>query len=169
MGWRPVTFAPSDYPFLHPYQQAEVQVRGQRVGFLGAFHPRWVELYDLRMPVYLAELDWDTLRTIPTAMPVFQEWSRLPAIVRDISIVVPASVPYAAIEQALAEARVPELASWDLIDRYAGVQIPADCLSYTIRLTFHPQAPRSSEEVDGRIQHLLAYLSDRLGARLRTE
>jgi phenylalanyl-tRNA synthetase beta chain len=169
MGWRPVTFAPSDYPFLHPYQQAEVQVRGQRVGFLGAFHPRWVELYDLRMPVYLAELDWDTLRTIPTAMPVFQEWSRLPAIVRDISIVVPASVPYAAIEQALAEARVPELAGWDLIDRYAGVQIPADCLSYTIRLTFHPQAPRSSEEVDGRIQHLLAYLSDRLGARLRTE
>jgi len=169
LGWRPVAFGPSSYPFLHPYQQAEVHVQGQRVGFLGAFHPRWTELYELRAPVYLAELDWDTLRTLPRAVPVFQEWSRLPAIVRDVSLIVPESVPYAAVERALAEAQVPELARWDLIDRYVGPQVPTGCLSYTIRLTFHPQAPRSSEEVDERIRRLLAELSDRIGARLRTE
>ncbi len=169
LGWRPVTFAPSNYPFLHPYQQAEVQVRGQRVGFLGTFHPRWAELYEFRAPVCLAELEWDTLQTLPRVMPVFQEWPRLPAIVRDVSLIVPESVSYAVVEQALAEAQVPELARWDLIDRYVGPQVPTGFLSYTIRLTFHPQAPRSSEEVDERIQRLLAHLSDRIGARLRTE
>ena len=169
MGWPVPEFHPSAFPFLHPHQQAEIRCNDTPVGWIGRFHPKWTEVYELRAPVFLAEIDWSRLITLTLPWPEFRPWSPLPVIVRDIAVLVRKDVPFHAMAQAMAALQVEELTDWQLVDRYGGPQIPADMWSYTLRLIFAPTAHRSAEEIEQRVARVVAHLERTVGARLRTE
>jgi phenylalanyl-tRNA synthetase beta chain len=85
-----------------------------------------------------------------------------------LALVVPASVPYQAIEDLARQNGGPYLESLYLFDLYRGQGLPADHVSYAIALVFrHPEQTLTDQEVEGTIQKMLINFEKSLGARLR--
>ena len=129
------------------------------------------EEYEAKAPVYYAEVaidDW--LGAIPGAVRV-RALSKFPAVTRDLSLILPRTIRYAAVEKALLGARAPHLCSVGLKDIFAdpsGVRLPADQRSLTVTLTFRDEARTLlSEEVDRAVETLRDHAKAELGAVFR--
>ena len=167
-GWEPPIFEKSDYPFLHPYQQVDIYLHDQHVGFLGMLHPRLEEKYEMTKPLFCAELNFNALVQLPRKSLKYKPYSELMPIYRDLSFLLDASLPFERVEAVLERIDAPELHTWWLIDIFRGKGIPEGKISYTIRFVFYPKSVRTSEEIDERMQYILGELEHHLSATLRS-
>ncbi len=165
--FKPVEFIPSSYPFLHPHQQVNVFIGKTQVGYLGRFHPKFNDIFELRSPVYVAEICLTRLMSLSRPVITYQSVSDLPVIQRDLSIVVNENIPFGTISSVLNRLDLPEMAEWHLIDIYRGDPIPEHEISYTLRFLFTPTILKRSEEIESTIQTILQHLEQEVGARLR--
>jgi phenylalanyl-tRNA synthetase beta chain len=90
---------------------------------------------------------------------------------RDLSLVLPRTLAYAAIEKALLGAKVPHLQSVGLKDVFtdpSGAKLAADQRSVTVTLTFRDEARTlTSDEVDRAVETLRDHAKAELGAVFR--
>ncbi|MGE5170250.1 MAG: phenylalanine--tRNA ligase subunit beta [Rudaea sp.] len=153
-------------PWLHPGRSAEVQIDGNVAGWLGELHPRLARHFELPAPPTVFEVDLAALTRAPTprAHPV----SRLPAIRRDLAIVINENIEVASILNAIRELSVPEIEALDVFDVYRGPELPNGRKSVAI-LVLMRHTERTLTEVDGErvMATLLATLHTRFGATLR--
>jgi phenylalanyl-tRNA synthetase beta chain len=84
---RRLEFVKAAHPALHPGRCAEIRLDGAAVGLIGELHPRWVQKYELGTAPVLFEIELPALLSTP--FPAYAEVSRLPAVVRDLALVVP--------------------------------------------------------------------------------
>jgi phenylalanyl-tRNA synthetase beta chain len=84
---RRLEFVKVAHPALHPGRCAEIRLAGVAVGVIGELHPRWVQKYELGTAPVLFEVELPALLSTP--FPAYVEVSRLPAVVRDLALVVP--------------------------------------------------------------------------------
>ena len=127
--------------------------------------------YEAKAPVYYAELVVDGwLGAMPGAVRV-RALSKFPAVTRDLSLILPNTTPYAAVEKAVLGARAPHLCLVGLKGIFAdpsGVKLPADQRSLTVTLTFRDEARTLfSEEVDRAVETLRDHAKAELGAIFR--
>ncbi|HTZ00568.1 MAG TPA: phenylalanine--tRNA ligase subunit beta, partial [Rhodocyclaceae bacterium] len=109
------TFERASHPALHPGRAATVFLDGKAVGVVGELHPQWVQKYELGPAPSVFEIELEAL--LAALMPTFAEVSRLPAVVRDIALVVrqeQAFQPLLDGLRAVAPAIVREIALFDL-------------------------------------------------------
>lgn len=160
-----------------PYLQGHVQ---DLMAFLGSTKPldtaavqpiptHLLDLYGIRQPVFACILNWTNWVQAPGSQaPTYRDIPRFPSVRRDLALVVPASVPYQAIEDLARQNGGPYLESLYLFDLYRGQGLPADHVSYAIALVFrHPEQTLTDQEVEGTIQKMLINFEESLGARLR--
>lgn len=129
------------------------------------------EEYGAKTPVYYAEMAVDGwLGARPGAVRV-RALSKFPAVTRDLSLILPRTIRYAAVEKAVLGARAPHLSSVRLKDVFAdpsGVKLPADQRSLTVTLTFRDEARTlTSEEVDRAVETLREHAKAELKAVFR--
>jgi Phenylalanyl-tRNA synthetase beta subunit len=129
------------------------------------------EEYGAKTPVYYAEMAVDGwLGARPGAVRV-RALSKFPAVTRDLSLILPRTIRYAAVEKAVLGARAPHLFSVRLKDVFAdpsGVKLPADQRSLTVTLTFRDEARTlTSEEVDRAVETLREHAKAELKAVFR--
>ena len=141
------------------------------VGLLRRLPRVMAEEYGAKAPVYYAEMAVDGwLGAMPGAVRV-RALSKFPAVMRDLSLILPRTIRYAAVEKAVLGARVPHLCSVRLKDVFAdpsGVKLPADQRSLTVTLTFRDEARTLiSEEVDRAVETLRDHAKAELGAVFR--
>jgi phenylalanyl-tRNA synthetase beta chain len=80
------TWAPAGHPALHPGQSAEILRSGSVVGLLGALHPAIAQERKLAGPVFLFELNLDSVQG---GHPLeFRALSKYPTVRRDVSVLV---------------------------------------------------------------------------------
>jgi phenylalanyl-tRNA synthetase beta chain len=137
-----VYFSPARSPFLVAGQSADVRVGDVVVGVAGLALPAVVDRAGAprQDKVFVAELDLDRLAALvaPTDEHV-QPLPRHPFVVRDLSIVVPATLPATIIRdtiQAAGAAAAVPLTSVAVFDRYQGRGVPDGSVSISVRLTF---------------------------------
>ena len=160
-----------------PYLQGHVQ---DLLAFLGSTKPLdnaavqpipapLLDLYGIRQPVFACILNWtDWVQAPGTPALTYRDIPRFPSVRRDLALVVPASVPYQAIEDLARQNGGPYLETFYLFDLYKGQGLPADHVSYAIALVFrHPEQTLTDQEVEGTIQKMLVNFETSLGARLR--
>ncbi len=127
--------------------------------------------YKLRQQVWIAEIDLDGLLQYPLKTRSFRAFSKFPAVDRDFSLVLPASVKYAQLEQAVEALRLSEIQSFAPLDRLPSGSargIPPDHYSLLLRVVFQSaERTLTSEEVDQLSRRLLAAFEP-LAARLRS-
>ena len=82
--------------------------------------------------MYAFEIEVEGL--VQRAVPLAREVSRFPTILRDISIVVPQDVRYAAIEQTIRQAIGPLVRDVFIFDRYVGANLGTDVKSLSMGL-----------------------------------
>ncbi|MDR0701972.1 MAG: phenylalanine--tRNA ligase subunit beta [Azoarcus sp.] len=164
---RPLGFEPLAAPALHPGRAAAVLLDGRRIGVIGEIHPRWVQYYELGSAPVVFEVDLDA--ALAASRPESGEISRMPAVLRDLALVVPVTVSAERTLNALREAAPEIVREIDLFDVYQGQGIEPGHKSLAFRI-FMQDTLRTLEdaEVDETISGLLRHIEHAVGGRLRT-
>lgn len=160
-------YAKAEHAALHPGQCARLGLGGRTIGWLGALHPRLVQQLGLSRTPILFELDWDALAA--RGLPAYRTVSRFPAVRRDLAVVVDGSI---AVGDILSAARavlpvlVTELA---LFDVYQGKGVPDGKKSLAFKMLLQDtEKTLTDAEIENAVSEVLAYLSQRFGATLRS-
>jgi phenylalanyl-tRNA synthetase beta chain len=126
----------SPQPFLHPGRQAEICYEGISIGYLGELHPQVADNYDIKTRVYIAVIDMPLLVERVNFERKYQGVPKYPAILRDISMVMPKHLLVGDVERVFEEKGGKYLESYQLFDIYEGSQIKDGLKSVAYSLLF---------------------------------
>ena len=133
--------------FLHPGRQANVVYKGCVLGYLGEVHPEVCDNYDMKTRAYVAVLDMPSVMPHATFDRKYEGIAKYPAVMRDISMVVPKEIMVGQIEDVIAQRGGKILEDYQLFDIYEGDQIKAGYKSVAYSITFRAK-DRTLEEAD---------------------
>ncbi len=133
--------------FLHPGRQANVVYKGCVLGYLGEVHPEVCDNYDMKTRAYVAVLDMPSVMPHATFDRKYEGIVKYPAVMRDISMVVPKEIMVGQIEDVIAQRGGKILEDYQLFDIYEGDQIKAGYKSVAYSITFRAK-DRTLEEAD---------------------
>jgi len=154
-------------PF-HPGRCAALSIDGEDLGMLGQLHPEIAERYDLRHRAYLADIDLDALVRHISLIKELVPLSRFPSADRDLALVLPESVPAAAVDATIRSAGGDLLESVQVFDVYTGAPIPAGFKSLALALRLRAADRTLTEgEVDATMQVIVLAVESELQAKLR--
>lgn len=121
---------------FHPGRTAAISSAGVLVGFAGEIHPEITSKYDLPRQVSFFELNLDVLiQRVPelvTAAPIHT----FPAATQDLSLVMEATVPAAAVLEIIRESAGDLLEDVVLVDDFRGGNLKSSEKSLTFSLRF---------------------------------
>ena len=147
-----VTLQPCETSHLHPGVSASVLWAGERVGTVGRLHPEIAAAYELD-DTYLAELE---LPLSGSALN-FRDYARQPHAERDLAVIAPKEVSYAALAEIARDAAGDRLESVTPFDVYEGKPIDEGSRSVALRFWFrHPERALKDEEVDSFMANIIA-------------
>ena len=154
--------------YLHPGRQANILYEDNIIGCLGEVHPEVCDNYDLKTRAYVAVLDIPAILPYATFDRKYEGIAKYPAVLRDISMVVPKAVMAGQIEAVLAQRGGKILEDYRLFDIYEGDQIKDGYKSMAYSITFRAK-DRTLEEADvtGAMKKILNGLEG-MGIELRS-
>lgn len=164
-------FEKAAHPAFHPGRCAHILRDGSVVGVIGELHPLLQQKYELPLAPVLFEIDFNALQ--PDYVPVYEEVSRFPPVMRDIALLVPLSVSAAELMNAFEMERRnnPQCAimqSVVLFDDYRGKGLGDNEKSLAFRFILQDnQSTLQDEAVDTAIKAFVAIAQAKTGARLR--
>jgi phenylalanyl-tRNA synthetase beta chain len=159
---------PADAGWLVAGRSAVALIDDTRIGLFGELAPHVGERHGLPPgdAVYVLEIDLDAAAPWPAAGELIVEpLPRYPSVLRDISILVPDTLPAADVRRTIQHVAPPILVSIREFDRYQGKGIPQGQVSLSIRLTFRsPERTLTDAEVQQATETVIGALRDRHGA-----
>src|SRR6185503_14073191 len=159
-------FEAAAHPALHPGRSARVLLDGDEVGWLGELHPRWQQKYELPQPVVVFEVDAQSLTRAPFPRP--EAPSRFPAVVRDIALLVDATLPAHAVLEAIQAEKPAIVQDVRVFDLYQGGSLPQGKKSLAFRVVMQDTERTLTDlEADAARDSVVALLGRRFGANLR--
>lgn len=161
-----LSFARSTAPHGHPGRSADVLRDGRRVGWIGELHPRLLRALDIDVPVVAFELEAAALQARP--LPRVTGLSKFPSVRRDLAIVAPESVDWAALEATVRASAGPLLADVRLFDRYAGQGVETGFRSLAMGLILQESSRTLTDrDVDAVVADVVAALARQHDAKIR--
>ncbi|HEY7941472.1 MAG TPA: phenylalanine--tRNA ligase subunit beta [Candidatus Limnocylindrales bacterium] len=176
LGLRAVRFGPLE-PWAgieHPGRVAAVLLDHEagspgEIGRVGELHPQYLEAcgsraervaFGLLRIGLLQEAAERTTRVVP--------WPRVPAVERDLALIVRAEQPAGEVEALIRAEAGDRLRALTLFDRYAGPPLVEGEISLAYRLRLQaPDQTLTDADVDRLLDRVVAALRDRLGVRRR--
>lgn len=159
-------FERAEETFLHPGRSARVLAGGRPVGWVGEVHPEVAERFELEgWPVAALELELAACE--PDPEPRFRTFFNVPAVNRDLAVVVDEAVPVGRMLEAVRELESALLAGVRVFDVYTGEQVPEGKKSVAFSLTFQADRTLTDEEVDAEVARVSGLLHERFGAEVR--
>jgi len=132
---------------LHPRGASEVWVGSTLLGHLGPLHPDVVDALDLGASAQIVELDLEALGRLGKVVPQFRPIARLPAVTRDLSLVVAEDVAAGKVSEVLTGAGGPLCESIELLGLFRGGSLAEGQKSLTYRVICRdPKARTLAEE-----------------------
>jgi len=142
---------------------------GPVVGRAGELDPRLLAAVDARASrAAFATLDVTALLGAVPAVRRLVPLARVPAVERDLAVVVGDDVPAGAVEAVIRGAAGPMLRDVRLFDRYRGAPLGAEESSLAYRLRLQAGRTLTEAEIEAIVEGVVAALGERLGARLRS-
>ena len=159
-------FRRSAEAFGHPGRSADIWRDGARIGWLGELHPRLRGALDIDVPAVGFELD---LAALARRAPARAEASsKYPSVRRDLSLLVPESVSWQALSDAVRAVAGPVLREVRLFDRYVGKGVDSGFKSLTMGLILQEESRTLTErEVDEVVAGVIAALAREHGVTIR--
>ncbi len=153
-------------PALHPGRAAAIVFNGRRIGMLGEIHPTLVQRYELGSPPVVFEIELDA--ALVAELPVYSEISRMPAVTRDLALVVNQDVTVAQVLDVLRRNAGPIVREITLFDVYHGKGVEPERKSLAFRVLMQDtQRTLEEAEVETAVAVLVRQAEASLGARLR--
>jgi phenylalanyl-tRNA synthetase beta chain len=163
-----LTAIPAEGPWFQPGRGAELQVNGQRLGWLGEISHEVRTALSLHDSASFFEIDLAVLEPLVQLSPPYTPVPDYPAINRDINFVLDESVSYTELSEVIRTSAGTLLEEVAFSSQYRGPQIPADKKSYVVRLHYRaPDRTLTSEEVDAIQGRVIADCAAKLAAQHR--
>ncbi len=157
------------FNWLNPVEAAVLKIDRKQAGVLGSLSATLEEKYKLRQPVYLAEIEFESLARHAFEPISFESLPRYPSAERDISIVVSRDLTYRKIQTCITDLKISELVQIALVDVYEGEKIPSGKVSLTLRITFQDRDKTLTiDRVQEFVDTVLSSLNKTYGAELRS-
>lgn len=157
--------------WVEPGRGATVLLEGRVIGSFGELSARELEARKLRQPVYLAELDLETIYQLPLRRATARELSRFQAVERDFSFTFADSVEWRAIATAVESLGIAELTRFAPVEVFRDAKASAAAGSYALLLRCVFQSYERTlreDELTNWSARLIAALSA-LGGTLRSQ
>lgn len=148
-----------------------VRIRSKKkvLGVMGQLADSLAESYDLKTPVYFAELNWERLVALATSNydVTYQTVSRFPTVERDLALVVDRAQAVGPMLRTIEEAGHPLVQEVSVFDLYEGEHIAAGKKSVAFSVRFGADRTLKDKDVDKRVRAILNRLQREYGAALR--
>ena len=151
-------------------EAVQVVYQGHTLGTLGLVAPKFCKRFGIKIPVYYAELDCETLEAYYKNQRVeITPPSRFPEVRRDLSLLVQHSVRFSALRD-LAFRTAPKLVhDVALFDVYEGKGVPEGMKSYAISFILQStEKTLTDADIDGCMNKLIKRYKEELNAELRS-
>ena len=155
-------------PYLHPGKSCRLMVGKQLLGFLGEVHPDVLTRFDIDQPVYLFELNVESLIAIAGKHTQFKALSRFPDVKRDSALLLDETVSADQVMDIVNRSNVRFVESATIFDLYTGKGVPAGKKSLAIRVCYRDLEKTLTEiEVSKSHDKLIRSLCHLLEAEIR--
>ncbi|WP_167141946.1 phenylalanine--tRNA ligase subunit beta [Canibacter zhoujuaniae] len=155
-------------PGFHPGRTAELLLAGEVIGVAGELHPEVVAAAHLPFAVAALEMNLDKLIELAPQVTQAQQLSTMPAATQDVTLLVAADTPAAAVQTAFAAGAGDLLESVRLVDDYRGdsVREGEKALTFKLRFRAADRTLKAEEASEAKLQGV-ARAAETVGARLR--
>ncbi len=161
-------FAAKDVKHLQKGQSAEIISGGKTVGTIGRINNQIAESYKFKQPVFVAEVDLQTLFKSAEQPVFYKPLSKFPAKWIDVSLLVKRTTTFAEIVQTVESQDFKICEGVTLVDVYEGKGVADDERSITIRFSYRSLEKTLTEaEVEETHQQILSILDKNLNVRQR--
>ncbi len=145
------------------------KIKNNTVATLGIVSNETATAFDIKQPVFYADLDWDKLLELNGKLSIrHQEIPRYPPVQRDLAIVVDKTLKYEAVEIATLGARINKLVNINLFDVFESEKLGADKKSMAINFTFlDEEKTLTDKEIDNMMNKIITTYEKELNAEVR--
>ncbi len=155
-------------PGLHPGATAACVVGDARVAIVGSLHPATASAEGLTQPVFLAEIDLEPLIGRDWPLPRFADFSRQPAVRRDLAVVLPAGVSAGQVLAQIEELGIGLVDKVEVFDVYEGGELRSGERSLGVSLTYRDAGRTlTDDDVSAAHERVTNHLASSLGATQR--
>jgi phenylalanyl-tRNA synthetase beta chain len=139
------------------------------VGQIGLVNKKMLERFDVKQPVFFADLSWDLILKKSKADKVqFKPLSKFPAVQRDIAVIISKELKYAAVEEQVKKLNLKKLQSVQLFDVFESEKLGAGKKSIAVNFTFLDEEKTLTDgEIDGWMKKIMQLLERELQAEIR--
>ena len=148
---------------FHPGRCAAIYKDNTYIGIMGELHPLVAENYEIGVPVYIAELDFESLASLYSSDKEYKPLPKYPAVTRDIAVLCNDSLEVAEIENIIINVTGKLLDNLSLFDVYKGSQIEAGkkSVAYSIKLRAEDRT-LTDNEIDNIMNKIIKRLEQSL-------
>jgi len=158
---------PALHPALHPGQCAHLTAGGQTVGWIGSLHPRLAQQHGFQKLPILFEIGLQPLLQRP--VPVYQPVPDLPAVRRDLAVVVEQGLSAGQVLAALKAEKPAFVSDVELFDVYQGPAVEADKKSLAFKILLqHTDKTLTEPEIEAVVRDVTEILKKNFNARQRS-
>lgn len=147
----------------------EIRIRNKVVGFMAEVSAKTLKQFDVKTPVFTADLDWSELLAAINQKPVeYKELSKFPAVVRDLSVVVDKKITYAQIKKLASSAGINALKSVQLFDIFESEKLGSGKKAMAVSFTFLDETKTFTDtEIDSFMQKIIGKYEKEISAEIR--
>lgn len=147
--------------WLHPHRSATALLGAEDVGFVGALHPQTQQALGIkRGEAVVFEISLPKVMAQAESGVEYQEPSRYPSVVRDISVFVPANARVQEVEDVIENIAGPLLWETDLFDLYDGADNNRRSMAFHLVFQSKDRTLRD-EEVDAIVKKIIVALENK--------
>ncbi len=164
VGFPAAEFRASDVRHLRPGQSAGIYIDGGLVGYLGRLNEELSARYKFRAPVFLAEIDLESVLARNMANVFYRPLPKFPSIIRDVSFLVGRDTSFDDVRAAVIDQDADLCRNVGFVDVFEGKGVEADKRSLTVRLEYRrDDRTLTEEEVSATHTRILETLSSTFG------
>jgi phenylalanyl-tRNA synthetase beta chain len=147
----------------------EAKIKNEVVAVLGSVNKKVLGNFDIKTPVLVADINWDTLLSLQLKQTItYKEIPKYPSVNRDLAIVIDKALPYEQVQKATAAARVNKLQSVSLFDVFENDKIGPGKKSLAISFTFlDEEKTMTDKDIDAMMNKIIAAYEKELNAVIR--
>lgn len=158
----------SDIEYLHSGRGADIIANGKKIGYVGEVNPMVAKALDVKVRLYIAELNIDDISKLANTTYSFEPISKFPPVERDLAIVVEESVSAAEIIEVVEKAGGKTLKEVEIFDIYRSSAIGENMKSVALKIVFRlNDRTLTDEEIQSKMDKILRKLEGGLNAKLR--
>lgn len=161
-------FIPYDNPLVET-QSVKITLGNREVGFLGKLGKSIQKYYDIESPVFVAQLNLESLFESYGKTFQYQDLPRYPFVERDLALILANDIQTGDVLQTIQKSGGKLLIDTSVFDVYAGKQIESGLKSVAFRLIFQSNEKTLTEqEVNTAFDKILNAVTKSHDAKLRT-